>query len=65
MATSLIFFACLTAAALLAFLVGRVFFFLLKVLIVGALIYFVMTRVEVMKWKDSLREKISPSGQML
>jgi len=65
MATTLILFACLTAAALLAFWVGRVFFFLLKIAIVVALIYFVMTRAEVVKWKDSWRGKISPPAEML
>ena len=65
MAITFIFLACITTAALLAFWVGRIFFLLLKILIIAALVYFVFTRVEVLQWKDRMLEKVSPPAQLL
>ncbi len=54
MTLTLVFLASITTAALLAFWIGRTFFFLLKLLILAALIYFVATRVDFQSWKEKL-----------
>jgi len=65
MTTTLIFIACMTAAAVAALLIGRLFMLAVKVLILAALVYFVATRVDFTELKEKVRTKISPNTELL
>jgi len=65
MTTTLIFIACMTAAAIAALLIGRLFMLAVKVLIIAALIYFVATRVDFTDLKEKVRTKLTPQTELL